>query len=162
MDGRIRILKCSELIRPDHADKLRASEQKNAIYANTAKVNGALWVDTHRYNEDTVTVDEIFAVLSSYGYELDYDKDKIKSEIVEMLKMRKCKLFVSILTLEDWFDKGILDDINEKFEIVLFSNEQEQIENECVRRDKNREIYDRLEYLKNFLDDIDRRGKLKW
>lgn len=155
-------LKCSELIRPDHVGKLRASEQKDAIYANTAKVNEALWVDTHRYNEDTVTADEIFAVLSSYGCEIDYDKAKIKTEIVEMLKMQECKLFVSILMLEDWFDKGILDDINEKFEIVLFSNEQEQIENECARRDKNRKIYARLECLKNFLDDIDKRGKLKW
>lgn len=155
-------LKSSELIRPDHVDKLKVSEQKDAIYANTAKVNGALWVDTRRYNEDTVTVDEIFAVLSSYGYVLDYDKDKIKPEKVDMLKRQECKLFVSILTLEDWFDKGILDDINEKFEIVLFGNEQEQIENECVRRDKNRKIYDRLECLKNFLDNIDKRGKLKW
>ena len=128
----------------------------------TAEQNGAIWVDVDRKIEKVISTNEVYAVLSEFGYPCDYNKNTIRPEKVEMLKKRNYKLLVSMLALEEWYDRGTLNDISELFEINLFDQEREIIEDEISAQSKRYETYEKLEQLKNVLSRIDNNGKLKW
>ena len=66
------------------------------------------------------------------------------------------------MTLEEWYKKGILDDVNECFEIILPVQQQKVVEGERLSWNKRKEIYNKLEKLKLVLNKIAEDGKLKW
>lgn len=155
-------LQCVEEIVPDNLEDVNALERSKTIMRYTAEQMGAFWIDSGRIDESTVTTDEVCAVLSEYGYICEYDSDTVRKEKVMLLKEFKSKIFVDILTLEEWYKKGILDDANECFEIILSVQQQKVVERERFSWNKRKEIYNKLEKLKLVLNKIAEDGKLKW
>ena len=155
-------MQCVEEIVPDNLEDVNALERSKAIMRYTAAQNEAFWVDSGRTDESAVTTDEVCAILSEYGYTCEYDSDTVRKEKVMLLKESKSKIFVDILTLEEWYKKGILDDVNECFEIILPVQQQKVVEGERLSWNKRKEIYNKLEKLKLVLNKIAEDGKLKW
>lgn len=155
-------LSCVESGLPDNLNEFNIAERVETVCVYTAELNGAIWVDVDRKTEKVTSTNEVYAVLSEFGYPCDYNKNSIRPEKVEMLKKRDHKLLVSILALEEWYDNGILNDISELFEIILFDQEREVIEDEISAQSKRYETYEKLEQLKIVLSRIDSKGKLKW
>lgn len=155
-------LSCVKSGLPGNLNEFNFAERVEAVCVYTAELNGAIWVDIDRKTEKVTSTNEVYAVLSELGYPCDYNKNTSRPEKIEMLKKRNHKLLVSILALEEWYDKGILNDISELFEIILFNQEREVIEDEISGQSKRYETYEKLEQLKIVLSRIDSNGKLKW
>ena len=144
-------LSCVEPVLPDNLNEFNIAERVETVCVYTAEQNGAIWVDVDRKIEKVISTNEVYAVLSEFGYPCDYNKNTIRPEKVEMLKKRNYKLLVSMLALEEWYDRGTLNDISELFEINLFDQEREIIEDEISAQSKRYETYEKLEQLKNVL-----------
>lgn len=155
-------LQCVEEIVPDNLEDVNVLERSKAIMRYTAEQNRAFWIDNGRTDESAVTTDEVCAVLSEYGYICEYDSDTVRKEKVMSLKESKSKIFVDILVLEEWYKNGILDDVNECFEIILSVQQQKVVERERISWNKRKEIYNKLEKLRLVLNKIAEDGKLKW
>lgn len=151
-----------EEIVPDNLEDVNVLERSKAIMRYTAEQNRAFWIDNGRTDESAVTTDEVCAVLSEYGYICEYDSDTVRKEKVMSLKESKSKIFVDILVLEEWYKNGILDDVNECFEIILSVQQQKVVEGERISWNKRKEIYNKLEKLRLVLNKIAEDGKLKW
>ena len=144
-------LSCVEPVLPDNLNEFNIAERVETVCVYTAEQNGAIWVDVDRKIEKVISTNEVYAVLSEFGYPCDYNKNTIRPEKVEMLKKRNYKLLVSMLALEEWYDRGTLNDISELLEINLFDQEREIIEDEISAQSKRYETYEKLEQLKNVL-----------
>lgn len=155
-------LQCVEEIVPDNLEDVNVLEHSKTIMKYTAEQMGAFWIDSGRKDESAVTPDKVCAILSEYGYICEYDSDTVRKEKVMSLKQSQSKIFVDILTLEEWYKKGILDDVNECFEIILSVQQQKVVEGERFSWNKRKEIYNKLEKLKLVLNKISEDGKLKW
>lgn len=155
-------LQCVEHILPDNLSNIAITEHADVICAYTAKENEATWIDIDRDCDYMVSDNEVYAAISSKGVTCDYDKSKVRREKLDLLNGQGVRLLIGILALEEFYDKGILEDLCEMYEIILFDEERYSIEQEWINQNTRHNISDKLESLKNTLVKLNDMGKLKW
>ena len=151
-------LACVEAVVPEHLEALEWMKRGDAVHVCTAKAQDALWVDTERKGEHTLSVDDLCEALSEEGYPCDYDHSR-----VDRLPVRKGqRLLTGILALEELYDRGILELVAERYEVLLFEPECRQTEQDWRQWEDGLEVSKRLDALKAALRQLEQAQVLRW
>lgn len=124
---------------PENIEDIDRENRYEAIVAETALVHDAIWISLHENSDNSGITAEMFA---DQFMETDYGKKKV---------------LVNILALEAWYEKDILFDIAEKYELLITIDEVEQIEREEQEREERRaqskQTGEIIDILKNLIAD---------